>query len=70
MVDIDEDAPVVLYCSCPNEVTAAKVAKKLIGRGYRNIRPLTGGIDAWRDAGFEVSMTAVDNEPLMKETHV
>ena len=63
----------VLYCSCPNEVTAAKVAKKLIGRGYRKIRPLTGGIDAWRDAGFEVSTVdnqPVDNEPLMKETHV
>lgn len=54
-LDIDEDAPVVLYCSCPNEVTAAKVAKKLINRGYRNIRPLTGGIDAWRDAGLEIS---------------
>lgn len=56
-IDIETDDPVVLYCSCPNEVTAAKVAKKLIDRGYRNIRPLTGGIDAWRDAGYMV-MTA------------
>lgn len=54
-LDIDEDAPVILYCSCPNEVTAAKVAKKLIRRGYRNIRPLSGGIDAWRDAGFAIT---------------
>jgi rhodanese-related sulfurtransferase len=56
VLDIDADAPVVLYCSCPNEVTAAKVAKKLINRGYRNIRPLTGGIDAWRDAGYIISL--------------
>ena len=27
-----------------------------------------GGIDAWRDAGFEVN--TVDNESMMKETHV
>lgn len=49
------DHSIVLYCSCPNEVTAAKVAKKLIDKGYRNIRPLTGGIDAWRDAGYTVT---------------
>lgn len=60
VLDIDEDAPVVLYCSCPNEVTAAKVAKKLMQRGYRNIRPLTGGIDAWRDAGFEIHTAVVE----------
>jgi rhodanese-related sulfurtransferase len=68
VLEIDEDAPVVLYCSCPNEVTAAKVAKKLIGRGYRNIRPLTGGIDAWRDAGFEV--TTLEKERMAREIHV
>ena len=68
VLDIDADAPVVLYCSCPNEVTAAKVAKKLINRGYRNIRPLTGGIDAWRDAGFEVVTVQVADAE--KETHV
>jgi len=68
VLEIDEDAPVVLYCSCPNEVTAAKVAKKLIGRGYRNIRPLTGGIDAWRDAGFEVA--TLEKERMAREIHV
>ncbi len=68
VLEIDEDAPVVLYCSCPNEVTAAKVAKKLIGRGYRNIRPLTGGIDAWRDAGFEV--TTLEKERMAREIDV
>lgn len=71
VLDIDTDAPVVLYCSCPNEVTAAKVAKKLINRGYRNIRPLSGGIDAWREAGFEViSVQVAKAEEAGKGAHV
>lgn len=50
----DDNEPVVLYCSCPNEVTAAKIAKALMTRGYYNVRPLAGGIDAWRDAGYNI----------------
>jgi rhodanese-related sulfurtransferase len=26
----------------------------LIERGYKRVRPLTGGLDAWVDAGYEV----------------
>jgi rhodanese-related sulfurtransferase len=26
----------------------------LIERGYRRVRPLAGGLDAWVDAGYEV----------------
>ena len=55
------DQPVVLYCSCPNEVTAAKIAKALMRRGYYNVRPLTGGIDAWRDAGYNIVNLKSDN---------
>lgn len=49
-----DNEPVVLYCSCPNEITAAKIAKALMLKGYYNVRPLTGGIDAWRAAGYDV----------------
>ena len=45
---------VVLYCACPNEATAVKVAEKLRKIGYTRIRPLQGGIDAWIEAGHEV----------------
>ena len=48
------DGEVVLYCACPNEATAVKVAQKLKKVGYKRIRPLLGGIDAWIDAGLEV----------------
>jgi rhodanese-related sulfurtransferase len=26
----------------------------LIEKGYKRVRPLTGGLDAWVDAGYEV----------------
>ncbi|MCB4810018.1 DedA family protein/thiosulfate sulfurtransferase GlpE [Methylovorus menthalis] len=53
-IDTDIDTDIVLYCSCPNDVTAAKMAKLLIKRGYHKVRPLKGGIDAWVDAGFKI----------------
>jgi membrane protein DedA with SNARE-associated domain/rhodanese-related sulfurtransferase len=45
---------VVVYCACPNEATAARVAKRLIAMGFHPVRPLTGGIHAWLDAGFAI----------------
>jgi rhodanese-related sulfurtransferase len=29
----------------------------LMDRGFRRVRPLQGGLDAWADAGFEVERT-------------
>jgi membrane protein DedA with SNARE-associated domain/rhodanese-related sulfurtransferase len=52
---LKEDEPIILYCSCPNEVTAAKVAKALMSKGYSNVKPLAGGIDAWRAAGYKIT---------------
>lgn len=51
---IDYNDQIVLYCACPNEVTAAKIAKAFISRGYLNVRPLAGGIDAWNAAGYSL----------------
>ena len=48
------DGEVIVYCACPNEATAVKVAQKLQKLGFRRIRPLLGGIDAWIEAGMEV----------------
>eukprot|EP01042_Synura_sphagnicola_P030506 gene30507-39313_t len=45
------DGEVIVYCACPNEASAAMVAKQLMRRGYRRVRPLSGGIDAWIEAG-------------------
>ena len=48
------DGEVVVYCACPNEATAVKVAQSLRKLGYKRIRPLHGGIDAWIEAGLAV----------------
>lgn len=42
---------VVVYCSCPNDASAARVAQRLKSLGYTSVRPLAGGIDAWVAAG-------------------
>jgi membrane protein DedA with SNARE-associated domain/rhodanese-related sulfurtransferase len=54
LVGVEPDSEVVVYCACPNEATAVKVAKALIQHGFKRVRPLHGGIDAWIEAGLEV----------------
>ena len=52
--DLPHDRDIVLYCTCPNEASAAQVAKLLMDRGYRRVRPLHGGLDAWIAAGYRI----------------
>lgn len=47
MATLDKDRHVVVYCSCPNDVTAAQVAKQFLASGFHRARPLRGGLDAW-----------------------
>lgn len=54
VINTEIDSEVIIYCSCPNEASAARVAKKLMQRGYTRVRPLTGGIDAWVAAGYSI----------------
>ncbi len=50
--DIPRDREIVVYCACPNEVTSARVALLLKRKGFTNVRPLLGGIDAWREQKY------------------
>ena len=54
LVAVEPQSEVVVYCACPNEATAVKVAKALQQHGFKRVRPLHGGIDAWIAAGHEV----------------
>ena len=54
MRDLPRDREIVLYCTCPNEASAAKVARVLMNHGFQRVRPLKGGLDAWIDAGYSV----------------
>ena len=47
---LPKDRHIIVYCSCPNDVTAAKVAKQLHSHGYKRAKPLHGGLDAWNSA--------------------
>jgi membrane protein DedA with SNARE-associated domain/rhodanese-related sulfurtransferase len=52
------DREVVVYCACPNEVSAARVALRLQRLGFTHVRPLLGGIEAWREANHPVESKA------------
>jgi rhodanese-related sulfurtransferase len=53
--EIPRDREIVLYCTCPNEASSARVALILRGRGVERVRPLTGGFRAWRDRGYPMT---------------
>jgi len=49
---IPRDRDVILYCTCPSEETSAKVALQLHRLGITRVRPLRGGFDGWKAAGY------------------
>jgi len=53
--DFPRDRDIVLYCACPNEASARRGAQILLAKGYRRVRPLEGGIDAWTSAGHPLA---------------
>jgi membrane protein DedA with SNARE-associated domain/rhodanese-related sulfurtransferase len=55
---IPRDRDIVLYCTCPSEETSAKVALELRRLGVRRVRPLKGGLQGWKDAGYAVGVAA------------
>jgi len=50
------DGEIVLYCSCPSEVTSVRAALRLRRRGATKVRPLEGGFEGWRNLGYPVQM--------------
>ena len=53
------DAEIIVYCSCPNEASAAIAALHLKRAGFKHIRPLLGGIEAWAKAGRPIQTSAM-----------
>ncbi len=64
--DLPHDRDVILYCTCPSEETSAKVAQQLLKLGVHRVRPLRGGFEVWRDAGYplEEYVTTPITSPL------
>ena len=52
---LGRDREVVLYCASPHEFTSARVALALHRQGFERVRPLAGGLRAWRERGFPLA---------------
>ncbi|HYG06690.1 MAG TPA: DedA family protein/thiosulfate sulfurtransferase GlpE [Stenotrophomonas sp.] len=59
---VPRDRSVVIFCACPDEVSAAWLAARLREHRYLDVRPLRGGLDAWRAAGYATSALAVPSD--------
>ena len=51
-----KDREIIVYCSCPNEVSSARLALRLKRKGFTRVRPLLGGIDAWREQNYPLEV--------------
>jgi len=51
-LQLNPDDELVVYCDCPNDASAAVMAIELRKVGFTRVRPLAGGIDAWRAHGL------------------
>lgn len=61
---------VVLYCNCPDDVSAALAASVLAAQGVPRARPLAGGLDAWVAAGRPTLLHAITPQPLVPDAPV
>ncbi len=60
--DLPRERDIILYCTCPSEASAARVAKILMKHGFKRVRPLHGGLEAWVAAGHSVVTAARPHE--------
>jgi rhodanese-related sulfurtransferase len=56
--DLPRDRDIILYCTCPSEASAARMARMLMSHGFKRVRPLFGGLEAWLAAGYAVELQA------------
>lgn len=63
---VPRDRDVVVFCSCPGEVTAAKTALQLQKLGVERVRPLRGGYDAWKQLGYPLDEVPVAQPTLVQ----
>jgi membrane protein DedA with SNARE-associated domain/rhodanese-related sulfurtransferase len=59
---IPRNREIVLFCACPNEVTAARLALLLRSKGITQIRPLAEGYEGWRSRGFPLSLAKDESD--------
>ncbi|MGF6595838.1 membrane protein DedA with SNARE-associated domain/rhodanese-related sulfurtransferase [Paraburkholderia sp. GAS448] len=45
---------IVVYCVCPNDAAARDITEQMYRKGFKRIRALKGGLDAWQRRGYPV----------------
>jgi rhodanese-related sulfurtransferase len=66
-LELPRDREVVLYCNCPNEVSALRGVRILADLGHHRARALHGGLDAWMEIEA-VSPLGQNPSPLDQRT--
>jgi len=64
----------VVYCVCPNEATARKIAHQIHRKGFPRAHVLKGGLDAWERQGYPVEpmppdTKTVDEQASLPKSH-
>jgi rhodanese-related sulfurtransferase len=52
--DLPRDKEIVTYCACSTDGGAIKARQTLLDNGFKNVRALKGGWNAWNTAGGAV----------------
>ncbi|MDB5099903.1 MAG: hypothetical protein JWM80_4324 [Cyanobacteria bacterium RYN_339] len=66
---LPKNKTLVLYCTCAGEHGALDAARKLHDNwGYSKLVVLEGGMDAWREAGYEMVVHHPTPQPTAKPT--
>jgi rhodanese-related sulfurtransferase len=56
---LPKDKPIVLYCTCQAEHSAAAAALDLQKQGYTNVKALLGGMNDWKAKGYATETSAM-----------
>lgn len=60
---IPQERDVVVYCTCPGDKTSREIIQRGLALGFRRVKLLRGGLDAWKQKGFPV-------EPYKESFHL
>jgi membrane protein DedA with SNARE-associated domain/rhodanese-related sulfurtransferase len=63
MATLDKERHIVVYCTCPIDITAAQVAKEFAKNGFHRAQPLRGGLDAWNAHCADATQVDVELKP-------
>jgi membrane protein DedA with SNARE-associated domain/rhodanese-related sulfurtransferase len=63
--ELARDRDIYVYCSCPNEISSASITLDLQRQGVSRVRPIIGGIDAWRERHYPTEQWSTAEAPVL-----